>query len=233
MTPPLLVISDVHLGDPHCRRELLLHFLDALPNGCTLVLNGDILDDPRVPLPTPDQVAWLRLGETARRVSLVWLWGNHDNGCRPTLNGPVQFAAEHHLEQRLLVRHGDEFMRFRGHHHCFIALFRRLHNLRVRLGAAPVHVSHYAKKWRWFYATFCREVRENAVAHAQAGGYAAIACGHTHAVEDCLTPEGIRYLNTGSWTEAPTRCLVVTPEAIQFCDVEDWLAAQPPAPRRP
>jgi UDP-2,3-diacylglucosamine pyrophosphatase LpxH len=49
----------------------------------------------------------------------------------------------------------------------------------------------------------------NAVEYARENHYQAVACGHIHCIEDEII-DGIRYLNTGSWTEKPLCWLEVT-----------------------
>ena len=97
--------------------------------------------------------------------------------------------------------------------------FRLFHHLRLRLGAEPVHVAHYAKKWGALYRFLRRNVMLNAVEHAREGGFEAVTCGHTHFVEDVLC-DGVRYLNTGAWTEVPIYVLLVTDEAIRLQEVK-------------
>jgi UDP-2,3-diacylglucosamine pyrophosphatase LpxH len=70
-------------------------------------------------------------------------------------------------------------------------------------------VADYAKKWPALYQVLTRHVRRNAVQAAKAQGFAAITCGHTHYSED-VHVDGIHYLNTGSWTEAPNFCVSLT-----------------------
>ena len=80
--------------------------------------------------------------------------------------------------------------------------FKLMHDLRVRLGARPVHVAQYAKKWGLFYKFLRKNVMINAVKCAMENGYEVVTCGHTHYPEDIFF-NGIRYINTGAWTESP------------------------------
>jgi len=91
----------------------------------------------------------------------------------------------------------------------FIKAFKLMHNLRVKFGAKPVHVAQYAKKWEAFYKVLCKNVMINAVNCAIKNGNEVVTCGHTHYAEDRVL-NGIRYINTGSWTEFPTFFLLVT-----------------------
>ena len=88
-----------------------------------------------------------------------------------------------------------------------------MHVLRVKLGAKPVHVAEYAKKWQVLYRALCNSVMTNAVSCAAENGYEAVTCGHTHYPEDRVF-NGIRYMNTGAWTESPAFHLIVTAEEM-------------------
>ena len=90
-----------------------------------------------------------------------------------------------------------------------------MHNLRVKLGAKPVHVAKYAKKWEILYKVLCNNVMTNAVKCAIENGYEAVVCGHTHYPEDRFF-NGIRYINTGAWTESPSFYLQVTGDKMNL-----------------
>jgi UDP-2,3-diacylglucosamine pyrophosphatase LpxH len=47
-----------------------------------------------------------------------------------------------------------------------------------------------------------------------------VTCGHTHYAEDVVI-DGIRYLNTGAWTEAPAYFLHLTADQIILNRLED------------
>jgi UDP-2,3-diacylglucosamine pyrophosphatase LpxH len=55
----------------------------------------------------------------------------------------------------------------------------------------------------------------NAVACAAANGFQAVTCGHTHYAEDSVC-DGIRYVNTGAWTEMPAFCLRIGPANMRL-----------------
>jgi UDP-2,3-diacylglucosamine pyrophosphatase LpxH len=95
-----------------------------------------------------------------------------------------------------------------------------MHDLRVKLGARPVHVAEYAKKWKRFYGYLRKNVMLNAVNYAAKNGFEAVTCGHTHFAEEQFV-NGIRYLNTGAWTERPTYCVRITDNEISLKKTTD------------
>jgi UDP-2,3-diacylglucosamine pyrophosphatase LpxH len=223
-----VVISDVHLGSRHCHLETFHRFLDSLPEGDTLVLNGDTVDrHHRLP---PGHAALLqRLADESRRRPVIWVDGNHDENFRPADPGRITFLPHFAVGRRLYVQHGFYFDRIMPYHRLFILAFRLTHRLRILLGAEPVHVAQYAKRWPHLYAVLRRNVRDNALRFARANGFAAITCGHTHYAET-HTAEGIQYLNTGAWTETPVYAVVVDETTVGLHEIDNATGRIDPAP---
>jgi UDP-2,3-diacylglucosamine pyrophosphatase LpxH len=197
-----VIVSDLHLGSRHCRGEEFLQFLAALPAGAALVLNGDVVDRWQQALPPRHQAVLDALRAESFRRRVVWVRGNHDERFVLADAGRIEFAPSVVVERGLWVAHGHHFDLIMPRHRLFIVLMRVFHRLRLLLGADAVHVAHYAKKFAWLYGVLRRHVIRNAAWQARLLGHAAVACGHTHFVEETVQ-DGIRYLNTGSWTEPP------------------------------
>jgi len=153
------------------------------------------------------------------RQKIIWLQGNHDNGYLPDQFGKVVFKRSHSLGNRLLITHGDDFDEIMPRNQLFMKAFKLLHKVRVKLGANPVHVAEYAKKWESFYKILRKNVMINAVKCAAENGYEAVTCGHTHYAEDVVF-NNVRYINTGAWTEFPSFFLHMTKEKMFLKKVE-------------
>lgn len=220
------IVSDLHLGSTYFLREEFLRFLDALPPGTDLVLNGDTVDRRHPLLSSEHQAVEDRLAEESAHRRIVWVRGNHDETYRAARPGRIEFEPSFALGRRLFVAHGDDFDNVMPRHRPFILLFRFLHHLRIWLGAESVHVAHYAKRFPRLYRVLCRHVMLNAVQHAKENGFEAVTCGHTHYPEDRVV-EGVRYLNTGSWTEKPVYYLSVTDTELKLVPFTPSEAAQP------
>ncbi|MGD9102679.1 MAG: hypothetical protein PVF64_04075, partial [Desulfobacterales bacterium] len=89
-------------------------------------------------------------------------------------------------------------------------------------GARPIHVAQYAKKWKRFYGYLRKNVMHNAVNYAAKYGFEAVTCGHTHYAEEQFV-NGIKYLNTGAWTEQPTYFVRVSANEIMLEKAADWV----------
>jgi UDP-2,3-diacylglucosamine pyrophosphatase LpxH len=217
------IVSDLHLGSAYFQCEYFLSWLDALPQGAGLILNGDIVDEPRRPL-QPEHLAVLdRLVRESHRRPVVWVWGNHDANFMPQDPGAIRFADSWEIGRRLLVVHGDDLDELMPRHGLFKWVFRKLHGLRLALGFRNVHVAEYAKKWNFLYRVLSNHVARNALRAARRLDFEAITCGHTHAAME-IEQGGRRYLNTGAWTEKPLYYLRVDAENIDLQVYEDGRA---------
>jgi UDP-2,3-diacylglucosamine pyrophosphatase LpxH len=214
----LLITSDVHLGSRHCRVGDFNHFLDRLPASATLVLNGDTVDHPRRRLAPVYQESVDRLIRESRRRRVIWVAGNHDEHVRPAGCGDVEFVSSFIVPGRLCVVHGFYLHRYIPGYEPLAFCIKGLHRLRILMGAEPVHVAQYIRRWKAVYGVLCRYVRQSAVRYARAQGVGLVVCGHIHNAEDTVV-EGIRYVNTGTWTEAPPWCLRVEEERADLCRV--------------
>ncbi|WP_406697417.1 UDP-2,3-diacylglucosamine diphosphatase [Singulisphaera sp. Ch08] len=217
-----LVISDLHLGSNVCQAKLLEEFLEwGVHQTRELVINGDIFDDLNFTRLTKRQFACLKI---IRRNSdrddfrLVWVRGNHD--------GPADIVSHivgveildeyvyrnHQIE--LLILHGDQFDTFVTNY--------------VMLTELACGVFYYIQKWmphrasRWIRRISKRSqrngprVRDGAIDYARSQGYRYVTCGHTH-LPGMTELDGIRYLNSGTWTEqAPCPFVTVKGDDVRL-----------------
>lgn len=208
-----VIVSDLHIGSKFFLHQNFDRFIGKLPESYELVLNGDTIENPHKKLILlHKQILDLMVQESYRR-KVIWVRGNHDNGYKMENPGEICFRPFHAIGKKLLVVHGDDFDEIMPKSRLFMKAFKLMHNIRVMLGAKPVHVAHYAKKWHLFYKVLCNNVMMNAVKCAKENSYEAITCGHTHYGEDVFI-NGIRYINTGTWTETPIFYLLVTDEEM-------------------
>lgn len=220
-----IIVSDLHIGSRYFQARIFEQFLETLPENNELILNGDIIDDPYAKMNKSDQRILDRIEQISYRQKVVWIRGNHDNGYLPASFGKVKIKSSYSLDNRLLINHGDDFDEIMPRNQFFMKAFKRLHDLRVKLGAKPVHVAEYAKKWESFYRVLRKNVGLNAVNCAAENGFEAVTCGHTHFAEDMVL-KSVRYINTGAWTEFPTHYLQVTKDEMILNRVDDYFVVQ-------
>jgi UDP-2,3-diacylglucosamine pyrophosphatase LpxH len=203
-----LVISDLHLGSEVCQARLLEEFLPwAAEHARTLVINGDIFDDLNFKRLRRHHFACLKI---IRRHSdredfeVIWIRGNHD--------GPadiighivgVDILDEYVYDNgavRLLILHGDQFDRVVTEYPWLTAAACGAFH-----GIQKVF-PHRAARWiRRVSKKFQRNgplVQRSAIEYARAQGCRYVTCGHTH-LPVVAEEGGVRYLNTGTWTERP------------------------------
>jgi UDP-2,3-diacylglucosamine pyrophosphatase LpxH len=215
-----IIISDLHIGSPYFFLRDFERFLGNVSEDHELVLNGDIIDNPHRKLPPPHQRILDLIEQVSYRQKVVWVRGNHDNGYTPKGFRRVHFKRLHSIGDRLLIAHGDDFDDIMPRNQAFMKAFKLMHSLRVRMGARPVHVANYAKKWNMLYRVLCKNVMTNAARCALENDYEAVTCGHTHYPEDRVF-NGVRYINTGAWTEYPAFYLQITAEEMSLKRMDD------------
>ncbi len=214
------VVSDIHLGNAHCHRDAFLGFLAGLPQDAELILNGDIIDRWHADGADGHVEVLDQLREESRRRTVIWIRGNHDETYVMEDPAEITFRTSYAVGKRLFIAHGHDFDNVMPHHRVFIKVFKAMHNLRIWLGADSVHVALYAKKFPALYRVLKESVALNATEHARENGYDAVTCGHTHLVDD-REIMGVRYINTGSWTEDDFHYVEVDESCIclkSFCN---------------
>ena len=216
----LFIVSDLHIGSRFFAHGAFEQFLNQMPESCALVLNGDVIDNPYSKLTSSHRTILDRLEQLSFCQNVIWLQGNHDNGYLPQQFGKVVFKRSHTVGRRLLITHGDDFDEIMPRNQLFMRAFKLLHEVRVKLGAKPVHVAEYAKRWKSFYRVLRKNVMTNAVKCAIKNGFEAVTCGHTHFAEDAIF-NGVRYINTGAWTEFPAFFLHVASDQMDLTKMEE------------
>ncbi len=212
------IVSDLHLGSKYCYYEEFTKFLKELPDGA-LMLNGDVVSYWHKILPASHENVLNLLAEESLKRKVIWVRGNHDAMYELKNKGNIEFVNEYAIGKRLFISHGYDFDNVMPYNRTFLMLFRFLHWIRIKFGAEPMHVAFYAKRWPFFYEVLRRNVARNAVEHARENGFSAVTCGHTHFMDDMMI-DGIRYINTGAWTEIPLCFLRVTDDSMDLVKVD-------------
>ncbi|MEW4567949.1 UDP-2,3-diacylglucosamine diphosphatase [Tautonia sp. JC769] len=227
-----LIISDLHLGSDVCQARLLEEFLEwAAEHTRELVINGDIFDDLNFKRLSKRHFACLR---SIRRHSdredlrLTWIRGNHD-GAADVISHlvGVDFLDEYVFDNgtlRLLILHGDQFDHFITKYKWMTSVACGMFYLIQKW------VPHRAARWiRRISKRFQRNsevVRDGAVEYARARSCDHVTCGHTHAPLE-QDVDGIRYVNSGTWTEHPPCPFVAVVGGRMW--LESWPMSEPGA----
>lgn len=217
-----VVTSDIHLGSRQCRAEAFSAFLEALPAGDRLVLNGDVVSyfSTETTLPPAHAAVLDRLRAMSYEREVVWTRGNNDRHFAMQDPGRLVFVNDFELEQTLYIAHGDRFDRLMPSLRFAMLPLRVVYEFCTRVVGSQTHVASFAKRFPAVYRILNGHVARNATAHARAHGFGAVTCGHTHHPEERRTG-GIRYLNTGCWTENAARAVIVEGGTVRLVPIQD------------
>jgi UDP-2,3-diacylglucosamine pyrophosphatase LpxH len=214
-TMDAVVVSDLHLESVHTLSEQIALFIESLPDKCDLILNGDIIDSSYPNLPRQNLQILELIGQESFRRNIVWIRGNHDDCSLLRNRGRIHFKCIHTIANRLLVTHGNELDKTKARIQQLLRPFKLIQFILVKSGLEPVNVAQLATKFEPFYRLYRKKLMLDAVKFAKEKGFGAITCGHTHYPED-LNLQGVRYINTGAWTEYPPYYLVVNDREIRL-----------------
>ncbi|HEY0629592.1 MAG TPA: UDP-2,3-diacylglucosamine diphosphatase [Sphingomicrobium sp.] len=233
-------LSDIHLGTPGCKAELLLDFLKSIE--CeTLYLVGDIVDGWQLkkgwywPARHNDVVrCWLKMAKHGTRV--IFVPGNHDELFRDYVGlnfGGVEVAHEAiHITadgRSLLVLHGDEFDGVVIYAKWLAILGDHAYTLLLKLNAFLNRIRRMMGKPYWSLSALLKKRVKNAVeficnfeqavAHAaHERGADGVVCGHIHSAEIRQIGE-VTYYNDGDWVES---CTALVEHGDGRMEIIDW-----------
>ena len=210
-----VVISDLHLESVHTLADQIALFIDNLPEGCDLILNGDIIDSSYPNFPRENLRILEQITQESFRRNIVWLLGNHDDCSLLRNRGRIRFKRIHTIADQLLITHGNELDKTKARIQKLLRPFKLIQFLLVKSGLRPLNIARLATRFEPFYRFYRKKLMFDAVKFAKKKGFEVITCGHSHYPED-RTVQGVRYLNTGAWTEYPPHYLVVSDREIRL-----------------
>ena len=220
-----VIVSDLHIGSRNFVFHEFKSFIERIPTDYELILNGDVIDDPKQKLTPLHQRILDIIVRVSYRQKVVWVHGNHDEGFVRDDIGKIEYKSNYTVNKNVFIAHGHDFDQIMPMCRQFMSAFMLMHNLRIYLGAPQVHVSDYAKKWNLPYSVLRKNVMKNAVNTAKANNCTTVVCGHTHYVEEHWVDD-IRYINTGSWTESPAYCILADNKNMVLKSVRDCFTDQ-------
>jgi UDP-2,3-diacylglucosamine pyrophosphatase LpxH len=218
-----VVISDIHLGSKVLRTEQLLDFLKHV-HFKRLIINGDVFDS--INMTRLDKQHWKvlsflrKLTNSSKHIEVIWLRGNHDgfSDLLTQLLG-IEVYFEYLLEwndKKIMITHGDIYDKFITRYPLIADVADYFYRFIQKI--SPVKSKRLISAWiKRNSKTFIRNserVRHGAIRDAQKIGADVAICGHTHLIDD-TTEHGVRYLNPGSWTDAPAHFIGITDQQIE------------------
>lgn len=235
-----MFISDLHLGTPGCKADLLYDFLRH-NDADTIYLVGDIVDGWRIKRSwywndSHNAVVQEILRKARKGSKVIYVPGNHDEALRDytglNVSGiDVQGEAMHKTVdgREFLIIHGDQFdgvvryavwLAHLGDRAYSIALAANnwLHDIRRIFGlpywSLSAYLKHKVKNAVEYISRF-----ETAVAReAKERGVYGVICGHIHHAE-MRHIDGILYCNDGDWVES---CSALTEDKKGNLEIITW-----------
>jgi len=199
----ITIISDLHLGSDVSRTSEILEFLYQL-NTEVLILNGDIFDNTN--FNRLNKKHWnvvKRLRTIAKHTHIVWIKGNHDWDCEIIAHLVGAEFADDFIAGDALITHGDRFdsiianrpilTRFADYCYRLIQKFDKWRG-------NDYYYSSYVKRKSKTLARAIKTTIARSIDFAKTYNYHTMILGHLHIAED-REIDGIRYVNTGAWTD--------------------------------
>ncbi|QSX34284.1 UDP-2,3-diacylglucosamine diphosphatase [Shewanella avicenniae] len=215
-------LSDLHLGEKHCKADYLLSFLEK-HDAEQLFLVGDVVDiqalSRRHFWPEKHQQVFDLLCQRARNgCKVIYIPGNHDiqmrqyaGGVFDTIEIHQEYIYDSPYHGRLLMLHGDVFDRqlcsskleawFGDRAYDLVLFLNRIWNLSRRsFGLQYQSVARMLKRCSSKAERAMSRFRHAAIQRAIADDVDGIVCGHIHFPE-LRTQADKLYINTGDWVE--------------------------------
>ena len=214
-----IIVSDIHLGSEVSRAKPLVQLLRTHAYK-RLILNGDVFDGLNFKRLSRDDWKFLsfmrKLSNPRKGVDVIWVVGNHDGGVADILSHllgvPVfeEYIWEMH-GRKLLAIHGHQFDKWVTTHPLITAAASSFYYFFQKID--PKHkASRFVKRTSKKFLRMSAKVADEAARHGRTAHDASVVfAGHTHHAMDIMH-DGVRYVNSGSWTDKPSHFVVVTHE---------------------
>ena len=215
-----LIVSDVHIGSEISRVKELMKILKGLSLK-RIILDGDIFDNENPKRLKKDDWEFLSFlqGLVDKGTEVIWIQGNHDWFARSffQLIG-IQTCREFQFifdGKKCVVIHGHQYDRFLIKNRIISITMNASYRMLQKMDRGKRRTSRFMKKQYKFWLRLSPRVMKGAVRHALERKGQIIVCGHTHQYMD-KTVRGVRYLNTGSWTDSPSSFVVFGNDGIKI-----------------
>ena len=239
-----IILSDVHLGTPHCKIDEVNEFLKH--TRCDrLILNGDIIDAWQLSRSGKWESSHTRFVRLILKkmekqgTEVIYLRGNHDDLLRRFM--PIDFMNIQIREDYLfrtakgkeyLVLHGDVFdlvtthLKLLSHIGDFgyqwLLSFNRLYSRYWRAkGKGNFSLSKYIKSRVKSAVSFISNYEEQIVKLAKTKGFDGVMCGHIHTPDDKVI-DGVHYVNSGDWVESMTAIVEKQDGTLEVLEYEEF-----------
>jgi UDP-2,3-diacylglucosamine pyrophosphatase LpxH len=233
-----LILSDLHLGSEVSRAREATELLESMKFR-RLILLGDIFSDLNFRRLTSDHWRFLsrirKLSNPKRKVEVVWVEGNHDQGLSQMMSHLVgvpvyqRYVWEYEGKRHLAV-HGHQFHPFCRRNEFLSRLGERIFYELQKLDGNRKRFSRFIDRTNTRWLRMQSIVAEGAFLYARAGHVDRIFCGHTHvAIHE--SRHGIDYYNSGSWVDTNPTYLTIDESGVTIRRHEGPMYDYDPTPK--
>jgi UDP-2,3-diacylglucosamine pyrophosphatase LpxH len=218
-----IIVSDVHLGSEVSRARDLLSVLEGY-RFSRLILLGDIFSDlnfKRLKREHWELLSYIRkLSNPKRKVEVVWVEGNHDKGLSEVMSHlvGVDVLQEYEWEfasKKYLAIHGHQFDRFLVDNQVLSDLGSSIFHWIQKCDTGRQRFSRCIDRLNTSWLRMTPRVASGALTLASTRQADYVFCGHTHAALE-RESDGIRYFNTGCWTQSPASYITVDQRGVRL-----------------
>ena len=226
MDPPVydtLILSDVHLGAETSRARDATRVLKQ-NRFRRLILLGDIFADLNFGRLTKEHWKFLgyirKLSNPKRKVEVVWVEGNHDQGLTDIMSHLVgvkvyEDYSWYYDGLKHVAIHGHQFDRFGVNSVRLNYLGTLLYLQLQRLDFKGKPVARMIDRLNTRWLRMSAKVASGALFHARLHGAHRIFCGHTHAAMH-EQQDNIHYYNSGGWVDTHPTYITIGDEGVRI-----------------
>jgi UDP-2,3-diacylglucosamine pyrophosphatase LpxH len=218
-----VILSDLHLGSETSRASAALQMLKE----CSfqrLILLGDIFCDLNFRRLKKEHWQFLgyirKLSNPKRKVEVVWVEGNHDQGLTDVMSHLVGIRVfEEYVWDfcglRHLAIHGHQFDRFVLGNMPLSRFCTMVYLQLQKLDFGSKRLARYFDHLDTTWLRLSHKVAQGALSHAEAKDVDRVFCGHTHEAMHG-SRNHIDYFNTGSWTQAAATYVTIDEGGVEI-----------------
>jgi UDP-2,3-diacylglucosamine pyrophosphatase LpxH len=223
-----LILSDLHLGAETSRAREATQVLKE-NRFQRLILLGDIFADLNFARLTKDHWKFLgfirKLSNPKRKIEVVWVEGNHDNGLTDIMSHLVGVRVYQHYEWlydglRHIAIHGHQFDGFQVNNLRLSSVGTSLYLLLQKLDFKSKPIARLIDRLNTRWLRMSSKVASGALHYARQHEAARIFCGHTHEAGH-VQENGIDYYNTGGWVDARPTYVTVDEQGVRIHEYTD------------
>ena len=215
-----LIISDIHLGSSVSQTKTLLGVLKKY-SFKKLILLGDVFESLNFNHLSQENWEFLQyIGKISKTAKIRWVEGNHDKGLSEIVSALVGAKIKkvycwQYKKEKYLAIHGHQFDRFLIDNVVISYMATILYNFLQKIDFRDKRMSRFVKRKSKGWLRISEKIFRSAVLYGKLRGAKYVFCGHTHKAME-KTRFGIKYYNSGCWTDASCSYITINGNEIKI-----------------